>query len=187
MSLDSTEWHVDYHRPDISNTQEYTDEQGRSDDKTKEKNTREVENQPNSAIDAYDVIEIFEDFFLFRQDWSNYLSHNCIVSYFALRVKYLILLSCSVIENPYIITLSDADFTEIWLKHVFSVMNTRDELIEYLCNSCLSRTEVFTTYSIDVATISEALFESASTQLVSDIASLAEGESVVLSYRIEGG
>jgi hypothetical protein len=65
VSLDGSEWNIDDHRPYISYTQKYTYEQWRSDDKTEEKDTSKMENNPYSAIHPHDIVEVFEEFCLF--------------------------------------------------------------------------------------------------------------------------
>lgn len=59
MSLDCSERYIDNHWPDISYTQKYTDEEGWSYDKTKEKYTGEMEYNPYGPIDTYDIKKIF--------------------------------------------------------------------------------------------------------------------------------
>ena len=60
MSLYSSERHVDHHRPDIADSQEYTNQKRGSDYEAKEKYARKMENNPDSTIYPYDVIEVFE-------------------------------------------------------------------------------------------------------------------------------
>lgn len=80
MTLDSAKRYINDHRPDISNPQKYPHEKRRSDDETKEKDTRQVKNDPYSAVDAYDVVKIFQELRLLGQYWRDNLGHVFILS-----------------------------------------------------------------------------------------------------------
>lgn len=60
MSLNRSDWDRYEHGPYISDTQEYTDEQGWSDDKTEEKDSCEVKYHPNSSVNLYDIVKVLE-------------------------------------------------------------------------------------------------------------------------------
>jgi hypothetical protein len=58
MSLNGTQRYIYKHRPYITNTEEYPHQKWRSHDKTKEKDTGQMKDNPESSIHPYDIKKI---------------------------------------------------------------------------------------------------------------------------------
>lgn len=93
----------------------------------------------------------------------------------------------AIIEYPDITTLSNSELTELFLVHIFTMINTGRQLIEEFHDALLSESEIFASPSIVIISCLESHLECTSVEGMSDFSYGAELESIALCYRIECG
>lgn len=94
-------------------------------------------------------------------------------------------LSCSVIEDPDILTLAYSQLSELSLVHVFTMVNTGRQLVEEFHDIFLSESEIFSSPGIVIVSAFKSHLESAPIQGMGYFSCLTKLESVALSYCIE--
>lgn len=145
-----------------------------------------MKNYPNSPINFYHIVKVLEEFLFSRQFWSDYLSHTFTLPYFFAWVKYCAFLSGAVIEYPDIVTLAYSEFTEFWLIHIFTMINTGRQLIEEFHDTFLAESEIFSSPGVVIISALESHLESASIESMSYLTYCTKLESIALCYRVEG-